>query len=225
MRKYLQGTLDFACGIYAVINAAACTHGLDLASARRIFSETCITLAGRPPLWEAVCRNQTDHYWLVRHMLARWCGEAPHALDAHAPFAESTVPSAADRDLEAVSLWLPEKEAPGGPPSRAASEKEAESAHGEICRWLSGKKPGKRTAVLRFHRFLPAFPEPVVSHWTTARLMAGGDILLHDASSETNALQMLEERALLPPGGGRALVRIVPESIFLLEKKTARLFL
>ena len=218
-RRYLQGTLDFACAIYAVINALAHIRGLDLAGARRVFQETEISLAGAPDLWKSFLRNETDHYWLVRYMLERWCGSAPWKLNIRQPFSNCLLPGGGETDLAGVKLFLPEAENAQGPDAAGKAGKEAASVWQALEEWFddpSGNRP-RRAALLRFHRFLFHECPPVVSHWTTARGMTDGILRLHDASSEANALFSLEKDVLLPEDGGRGLIRIVPESVVLLE--------
>ena len=218
-RRYLQGTLDFACAIYAVINALACSHGLDLAGGRRIFQETAISLAENPDLWRRFLRNETDHYWLVRYMLERWCRVAPWRLAVRQPFSDCLTPGGGAADLAGAELFLPEKEEDHGPILHDKARKEAASVWRALEDWFDGQSGdrSKRTAVLRFHRFLFHETPPVVSHWTTARGLEDGVLHLHDASSEKNALFTLEQSVLLPGDGTRGLIRIVPESLVLLE--------
>lgn len=218
MRRYLQGTLDFACGIYAVVNALSCLYGLELTTARRLFQETLIALASVPDVWTAFVRNNTDHYWLVRYMLQRWCLEPPLRTTLVQPFSSCLLPGQDEFDLARTSLYLPEREEPGGPASLLAAMLEAREVWAEIATWLDPPVPTKkRAAVLRFHRFLPGVAMPVVSHWTTACRVEAEILHLHDASSEKNALFTLERFALQPGIRERALVRIVPESLLLLE--------
>ena len=218
-RRYLQGTLDFACAIYAVINALSCSHGLDLAGGRRIFQETAISLAEAPDLWKRFLRYETDHYWLVRYMLGRWCCAEPWRLAARQPFSDCLLPGGEAPDLAGAELFLPEKEEDHGPILHDKARKEAASVWRALEDWFggrSGERP-RRTALLRFHRFLFHETPPVVSHWTTARRLEDGVLHLHDASSEKSALVALEKSALLPGDGTRGLIRIVPESLVLLE--------
>jgi hypothetical protein len=219
MRRYLQGTLDFACAIYAVINALACTRGLNLADARKIYGETSLALSGRPALWSAFLRNHTDHYWLVRYMVGRWCVDPPHRLRPVQPFSSCLLPGGKLSELTGADLYLPEKESPAGPSSLAFADREARAIWDAAVAWF-GRESGaaeKRTAVLRFHRFLPGVAAPVVSHWTTALRLERDALSLHDASSESGALLALEKDVLVPGPGARALVRIVPESLLLLQ--------
>ena len=226
-RRYLQGTLDFACGIYAVVNALACAHGLDLAGARYVFQETLSSLSEEPVLWKSFLRNETDHYWLVRYMLQRWCREQPWELVARQPFSDCLLPGGGEPELAEVEMFLPEKENDAGPVQPEKARKEAESVWRTLEEWFQGQNEGKfrRPALLRFHRFLYHDFQPVVSHWTTARTISGGSLLLHDASSERNALLALDKHSLLPENGDRGLIRIVPESLVLLEpKRTVKAF-
>jgi hypothetical protein len=219
MRRYLQGTLDFACAIYAVINALACTHGLELADARKIYRETSLALSGKSDLWPAFLRNQTDHYWLVRYMAGRWCVNPPYRLRPVQPFSSCLLPDGKVSELTGADLYLPEKESPAGPFSPAAADREARAVWDAALAWFGrdGGATGKRAAVLRFHRFLPGVAAPVVSHWTTACRLERDILHLHDASSESGALLALEKSVLVPGPRERAFVRIVPESLLLLE--------
>ena len=219
MRRYLQGTLDFACGIYAVINALSCLRGLDLAGARRVFQETQISLASRPGLWARFSRNETDHYWLVRYMLQRWCLEPPYRLHFFQPFSDCLLPGPQALDLDRASMFLPEARQPDGPPSFEKTRSEAEASWKEVCSWFLDEREEKsrKAAILRFHRFIPGVVQPVVSHWTTVRAANTDCLYLHDASAEQGALYTLEHKVLLPDQQRRAPVRIVPESILLLQ--------
>lgn len=220
MRRYLQGTLDYACGIYAVINALSCTHSLDLPGARKIFQETLLSLAEQPELWSRFVRNQTDHYWLVRYMLQRWCTSRPYRLEIGQPFSSCLLPTQQEQELYTVSMFLPEQELPEGPAHAQAASYEAQQVWKTLESWLgqhvSVRMP-KKVALLRFHRFIPGVAQPVVSHWTTACGMDTEAVHLHDASGEQGALFALSRDALCPHHG-RAFLRIVPESIVYLNK-------
>ena len=215
MRRYLQGTLDFACGIYAVINALSLTHSLDLAGARAIFRETHLDITAHPDLWADYTGNNTDHYWLVRHMLGRWCSAPPHRLRVTRPFGEewSGAPS-----LASAKRYLPENHPPSGPLNRAEAAREAEQTWRAAHDWLTPAGTPPRALLMRFHRFVPGMQAPIVSHWTTGKCFEGAVLHLHDASSEPRALLSLPRNILVTDGGERAPVRIVPESLFLLEK-------
>ena len=216
MRRYLQGTLDFACGIYAVINALSLTHGLDLSGARAIFRETHLDVAARPALWADYSANTTDHYWLVRHTLERWCSTPPYRLAVHCPFGPELWTEKSD--LDRADRYLPERLPPQGPAKSAEAESEALRTF-EACRdWLAARNSPGRALILRFHRFIPGVRTPIVSHWTTGKSMENGVLHLHDASSEPRALMSLSKDLLMPFDGRRAPVRIVPESLLLLEK-------
>ena len=223
-RRYLQGTLDFACGIYAVVNALACAHGLDLAGSKYVFQETLLSLSEEPSVWKSFLRNETDHYWLVRYMLQRWCREQPWELVPRQPFSDCLLPGGREPDLTRAEMFLPEKENDSGPVEAGKARKEAEAVWRALEEWFLGRNAGRsdRPVLLRFHRFLYHDLRPVVSHWTTAHTISGGALLLHDASSEKNALFALEKNSLMPESGDRGLIRIVPESLVLLEPKKKR---
>jgi hypothetical protein len=223
MRRYYQGTLDFACGVYAVINTLSRTHEIDLAEARRLFAEAQEAIAARPELFSLFIHNATDHYWVVRFMLAHVLATRPYALECFQPFSEALRLWGTPDDIldEAGERpYLPERESPEGPTALEASRLEAEQVWRSLALWLGERaaEREKRAAILRFHRFLPHYPHPVVSHWTTARALLGETIALHDASSEPGALLELEKAVLLPQGKERSLVRIVPESLLFIRR-------
>jgi hypothetical protein len=221
MRRYLQGTLDYACGLYAVVNALSCLYGLKLAGARHIFEKTMLELAAEPFVWKNFLANNTDHYWLARHLLRRWGAErtdSPYPFSVTCPLGART-PCNGDLTLADADMFLPETHMPSGPASAADSQQEAAHTWRTVFAWLSGKAARKRAAILRFHRFLPNVPEPVVSHWTAVSSADQSALRLHDASSENNALHCLDKAALLPAHGLRAMVRVVPESVYFLETR------
>lgn len=219
MRRYLQGTLDFFCGTYAVVNALAVVGKLELPQARHILQETLLEVSLRPRLWSDLLANRTDHYWLVRFLAARRLAGAPHHLRCIQPFDDCLLPCDEAADLESARSFLPEEHPPHGPASIREAEEESVATWSALADWFTVKETtkGKRAAVLRFHRFLPGLAEPVVSHWTTARAMENETLILHDASSERQAVHSIQRDAISASGHTRAPLRIVPESILLLE--------
>ena len=222
MRRYMQGTLDFTCGIYAVINALSCTHGLNLANARKIFQETLHELSGQERLWNSFLRNETDHYWLIRWLLGRWCLEAPWRLEIRQPFSDCLRPESRIKDFAGMALYLPEALAPKGPDCPEAAKNEALAVWSALTEWLLEQEGRSRAALLRFHRFIPGAHQPVVSHWTTAQGANGRAILLHDASAEPGAVFILERKSLLPEAQHTAPLRIAPESVALMSRSAFR---
>jgi hypothetical protein len=223
MRRYFQGTLDYACGVYAVINTLSRTHGLELSEARRLFAEAQEAIAARPGLFSQFIHNATDHYWVVRFMLTHVLTNQSYALELFQPFSDTlSQPATPDDSLDAAESrpYLPERDTPRGPVSSIAGRQEAENVWRVICVWLNAQEAEreKRAVILRFHRFFPGVPQPVVSHWTTAFAVIDDKIVLHDASSEPGALLELERRALMPPARERASVRIVPESLICIRR-------
>lgn len=220
MRRYLQGTLDFDCAVYAVINALARLYNIDLAAARHIYQETILALSACPRLWEAYVRNGTDHYWMVRHLLSRWCGKGPWHVRISQPFGDGLLPEeryAALASLVDAPLYLPEGVAYAHAGERSSLKgifPSSEAVWGAIASWLE-EKTRPRALLLRFHRFLPGMDTPIVSHWTCGIRVFGEALFLHDASGEEGALHTLEKNALLTQAGAR--VRIAPESVTLLE--------
>ena len=222
MRCYFQGTLDYACGIYAVINALSCTHGLDLAAARRILQDLFESLPEHPALWRAFVRNETDHYWLIRQGLSRWCLGPHWTYRAEQPFSDCLMPGREWAGLEGLAPYLPEREAPRGPVKAAQAGKEALAVWMALQDWFEhpqGKEGGRRrVAILRFHRFLPGMAQPVVSHWTTVQAMQGGVLMLQDASSEPHAIRSISRADCISASFALSMIRIVPESVLLLER-------
>ncbi|MDR1125945.1 MAG: hypothetical protein LBM64_07820 [Deltaproteobacteria bacterium] len=82
MKAYHQGQLDFCCAIYAFINALKLVAGFGLADGRRILGETLREISARPALWEPFLDNNTDHYWVVRYLLGRYCRSGRFACRA-----------------------------------------------------------------------------------------------------------------------------------------------
>ncbi len=218
MRRYMQGTLDFACGIYAVINALSRTHGLDLENARGIFRESILTLSQQEGIWLHFLRNETDHYWLVRWLLGRWCCEPPRRLEIMQPFSDCLQPRSCCFDD--ANMYLPEKHEPSGPEDLATARDEALAVWQALHTWFTDDSTAAKAAILRFHRFMPGLRQPLVSHWTTAHSANHAAIVLHDASAEPGALFTLERKSLLPQTAVPALLRIVPESVVLLRRDT-----
>jgi hypothetical protein len=242
MRRYLQGTLDFACAVYAVINAVSCVYRLDLFAAREIFRRTLLHFSENARVWEAFVNNRTDHYWVVRYMLRRWCAQGRFWLEPSLPFSRLGPPSDRELDLNTVSLFLPENHPPkipenhggragkrGTPAAAAGGDSpvatggnpiwaaEGEAVLEALRSFFTRTPPGDGAAVLRFHRFQPGIANPIVSHWTTVSEADFEALRLWDSSSEDDALHSLPYASLLcadsPP-----LLRVVPESIHLLSR-------
>ena len=227
MRRYLQGTLDFHCGVYCVINALSAMYGIDLSLGRHILAESVLHISRHPDLHEAFLFNRSDHYWVVAYMLARWGSAGRFPLNATQPIGGQWLAPpqqdpvlSSDRLAEAVlkhaAPYLPEPE-----PDPKEEEKNQALAWNTIGQWLRQAEEGKkitRAVILRFHRFLPGIQGPVVSHWTTAFRCMDQMLALFDASSEPKAVYSINHSDILPTGGGFCSIRIVPESILLLSR-------
>ncbi|MDR2605053.1 MAG: hypothetical protein LBC55_06855 [Desulfovibrio sp.] len=220
MRRYLQGTLDFTCAVYAVINAVGCVRDLRLPEARGIFSATLNAFAARPLLWAAFTGNNTDHYWVVRYMLRRWCMTAPRPPAISRPGGFACPVSDADAEPDIAFAYLPERLPPRGPESPSgdmsdAARREAEAVRDALREALqSGTTPG-RAVLARFHRFLPGVATPLVSHWTCINAADTATLYLKDSSAEKEAVHSISYDELLPEAGLPKL-RSVPESLYLL---------
>jgi hypothetical protein len=223
MRSYLQGTLDFACGIYAVINAVACVRGLRLTEARSIFSATLEAFAARPLLWTAFTRNRTDHYWVIRYMLRRWCLSGPCRLEISRPGGFASPISDADAEPDATAAYLPECLPPRGPETpdalpgclSGAARREAEAVRDALRDALQNRATPGRAVLARFHRFQPGAASPMVSHWTCIGSADAAALYLKDSSTDEEAVHVIRHDDLLP-GNGLPSLRIVPESLYLL---------
>ncbi|MDR0828154.1 MAG: hypothetical protein LBN33_09835 [Desulfovibrio sp.] len=216
MRRYLQGTLDFACAVYAVINALSCLYAIPLNSVREIFQKSMEDFARYPRLWSQFLGNKTDHYWVIRYMLRRWCAAGPFKLDLRLPFA-ALAPTDQDLNLGPVSMYLPENLPPQGEAHTGESAftpcQEGAAVLDALQEFFAGTHLPAGAAILRFHRFLPGVTQPVISHWTTVRTMENQNLCLWDASPEQDSLHVLPHSSLLP-NQGKAMLRIVPESIY-----------
>jgi hypothetical protein len=220
MRRYLQGTLDFTCGIYAVINAVGCIRELRLPEARGIFNATLDAFAARPLLWGAFTRNNTDHYWVVRYMLQRWCLTVPCRPALSRPGGFALPVSDADVDPDIASAYLPERLPPRGPESPPgglsdAARREAGAVRDALREALKSGGVPRRAVLARFHRFLPGVASPLVSHWTCIISADTAALYLKDSSAEKEAVHSIRYDDLLPDAGSPKL-RIVPESLYLL---------
>lgn len=218
MRQYYQGTLDFACALYAVINSLAVTHDLGLARGGAMYTGTMEEIARRPPLWHSFLYNKTDHYWVVRYLLARWCTRPPVHYTLLQPFSSCLLPQEDTLYLENVALYLPEAYAGGAGYFHPGVEEEQKRVWETMADWLGNNEGENRTVIFRFHRFLPQMAQPVVSHWTTGRSVLGNTLMLHDASAEKSALQHITRGSLFGRVDARPSVLIAPESVVLLER-------
>lgn len=216
MRQYFQGTLDFACGVYAVINALSLTHNIPLLTARRIFAETLNDIFLYPRLKRAFLFNETDHYWIIRYCLARYAVEPPFKLDIVQPYDDSLIPTQTDKNTGSFihKLYIEQETNPSR--RRENNLKSWEALRG----WLTDPEMlvRKRAALFRFHRFLPGASDPAVSHWTTGERMDGEGLHLFDASSEKNCIQKIERKDIEPRDDGSVSLYIVPASIVFLKK-------
>lgn len=220
-RRYLQGTLDYYCGIYCVINALSCLYNIELSTARFIFSESILSLAARPNVFTPFSRNLTDHYWVVLYMLERWAVAEPFAPVITQPFDTSLLPQGGGFEPEQL-LDFPSLYYEVTPSEPFFGENTGKTGRVAAAVWqtLSGWMDGYigRTALFRFHRYIKGSVFPVVSHWTTVKKIQGDIIYLHDASGEENSVYQFEKASILGQGNEFVSVRIMPESLVLLEK-------
>jgi len=84
--------------------------------------------------------------------------------------------------------------------------------------WMGGG--GRRTAVFRFQRFLPAREDPVVCHWTTVDRFMGDTLFLFDASMEETAVHLIDKYGFVcrrENVSASQLLVVDPACVFLLE--------
>ncbi len=214
--RYMQGTLDFACGIYAVINGLALTHNLRLGAARGLLSMALWEFSRHDRAWKAFLQNETDHYWVVRYMLSAHCRAWPFKYDTYQPFSSSLAPGQEALDLENVPMYSGECRLPPAAEHAAISRdiwgifrdclsENTEASYRHIC-------------LFRFHRYLPDVESPVISHWTCGCRFSNNALYLHDASSEKKALFEINLETLHAADNDRPLFYIPPESIIILSK-------
>ena len=236
VKKYYQGTLDYACGIYAVINALALTHNISLQSARGMFQRTIEHFACEPVVWKAFMNNYTDHYWVVAYMLNRWCVEAPYKLNRLQPFSscflhhcygDDTPQNSAlypfaslPDDFTGTPLYLGKEDAMQHDGQKAIINTVTEQMWKVLQVWFGEETLHKRSALLRFHRFLPSVTLPVVSHWTTLLHVEDNCIELHDASADKGSVHVIYKEDTLWAGTQPPSVGLVPASLVLLEKSS-----
>ena len=206
MRRYMQGTLDYHCAIYAFINALACLGKADLSDARRIFEDTMFKIAAHPDIFKPFVRNETDHYWLLRFLLSRWAMGGAWQMRVLQPFGTSLLPQEEFLLLHPNQTPLYLAEFPDDPAVPTVWD--------SIIQWFA--QGPNRTAIIRFHRYFPPHTQPLISHWSTIRNVEDDTLMLHDASSEPIAIHQIPRSSLdlngtLPP------VRIEASSILLLE--------
>lgn len=219
-RRYLQGTLDYHCGVYSVINALACLRGISLQAARTILSESIIALQSYPHLLKAFLRNETDHYWMVAYCLARWTRLLPFQIGYDQLYGDVWVPSPLDDPeaiLGAAQLYLPEKTIAY---DKLGQEKQLlDMVWLGLHDWLRPNTSFRmqRAALMRFHYYLRGERVPLVSHWTTVIKASKVKLDLHDASANDQAIHTLNYGDMLANARvGANAIRIVPESVVLL---------
>nr|GBO96646.1 hypothetical protein RVX_1685 [Nitratidesulfovibrio sp. HK-II] len=183
-----QGQLDVLCAVYAVVNALRSVHPLGIGQARRLFNEALLDLARDADGLRAVLYNATDHVALVRAVLDRASRDVAD-LRMTRPFADAPALRVTGR-MGPDSSDGQRRSGRGNPAPDATPQPTARAVWEALAGWLSGG--AGRTAVLRFHRYLPFRGDPVISHWTAAGLLLGDTLFLHDSSREPNAVHSIE---------------------------------
>lgn len=224
MRPYHQGQLDFFCAAYAVINALDRLFGLPLARARDLFATTVEEISAVPGLWQATLRNHTDFYWLPPYMLARARTLYSLPFTVIRPFPHPALPAKEKGEHEEEDPLAP----------RHLDLENAERLHSaydckglerdvlwaELGEWFA-KKPGMRSMLLRFRRYLPYSDDPVVQHWTAAESMRGEELVFRDASRDPGAIFSLYRESTdisALRGVRKELLVLEPPSILLVER-------
>lgn len=86
---------------------------------------------------------------------------------------------------------------------------------------LGPQKKQDRCIILRFHRFLPPHPAPLICHWSTGHNFTKDNLNLFDctANKEGTHILPLNESTIYPELlGGKRLLAIELESIYFIEK-------
>lgn len=223
MQRYYQGQLDFFCAIYAVINALTALYGLSLSQARALFASMLSDISGHPGLWKATLSNGTDFHWLTEHMLLACARGQSYPIRVFRPFTETHELSESAADLAAARSYC---EAPldeiSHRPENAPALWKAFTDFLPQSEMPPKSGTARRVAVLRFHRYMRFFENPVVSHWTVADRHQNDVLHLRDASKEENALYSLARNAtvfspeLVSPEQN---VRVEPESVYFIERQ------
>ncbi len=217
MRQYYQGTLDFSCGIYAVINSLALTHGLGLEEARSIHARALAGISSHPDLWQHFLCNNMDHYGVVRHMLHTFCGKGSFLCRVLEPFGSYFTQLGEGETTLPFPLFNTAQFVGDGKCFTAILQKQPDVWQA-IYAWFTGVKSSKRTAILRFHRFMLGTNMPFVSHWTTVKAITNDTIILFDSSLEARALQCIAKTQMHRHGSTQPDVLISPDSLLFLEK-------
>lgn len=250
MNPYHQGQLDFFCAIYAFINSMRLLFGLPLNQARYILGTALEEISARPELWNAILNNGTDHHWVTPFMLGRFCQSGQFQVRA-APLPEAPLKGLSDASDEELRHWLwartqsytslddlgpsalyrPDVEfgmaGPTKPGSRAWS---AATLWPLLRRWLPARKfmgvfgvsqKQQRCLILRFHRYLPYQPIPLISHWSTGHDFSKDVLNLFDCTANKEAVHSLpqSETALYPEELDKQRhLALEPQSLWFIEK-------
>ncbi len=224
MRQYYQGTLDFACGIYAVINALGLLHGLGLDGARQIYAESMARISASPELWKKFLNNEMDHYGIVRDVLWQHCSARPWLCKVTQPFGNyflrpENFPLAVTKGKLVDFEPYASKTFSHNPSCYDESVMAQEEIVNSLSSWLNNTKTNTRVSILRFHRFMMGAKIPYVSHWTTVKGVSSDAITLYDASSEARALQSIPKKNLFGAFFQEPEVLISPDSIIFIDIK------
>lgn len=90
----------------------------------------------------------------------------------------------------------------------------------ELQAWCDSA-PGNRTALFRFHRYLPFAGDPIIQHWSVVDHFLGETLFLHDSSKEPNAIysfgfdDFVTRREDI---SANQMLLVQPDSVFFLEK-------
>lgn len=223
MQRFYQGQLDFFCAIYAVANALAALHGINLAQARALFASILSDISLHPGLWRVTLTNRTDFHWLVAHMLLGCHKGVSYPVRVYRPFMrEREIPESAAELANARAFTGEARDEALLCPQNAAA------IWAEMEKWLPETdvqpKAGtaRRVALLRFHRYMRYVGEPIVSHWSVTDHRQDGIFHLRDASKEENALYSLDKAVtVFAPElvTEKYNVRIEPESVYFVERR------
>ena len=218
MQRFYQGQLDFFCAAYAVINAMTALYGIDLAQGRTLLASALADISRHPALWKATLYNDTDFHWLADYMLYACSQTAAYPVTVTRPFA-------ACREISPSALTLASAKINRAP---LETVPDADSIWNAMTEWLpettTQPKAGmaKQVVILRFHRYIRYFSQPIVSHWSMMDCHHAGIFQLRDASKEENALYSLDREVTVfttEEISEKYQVRIEPESLYFIKRR------
>ncbi len=213
MNPLFQGKIDNFCAAYSVLNALRLICGISAFQARDILNDMFVEQAKNIEEWKKIVCHETTYYGLVRHMLEKWQTTYNYAVWQPFPCDKPNITHvktfSPEVDLDTVWEFL-----------------------------QKNVKDKQSTAVMRFCRFLPHQPGPIVDHWSTVLRVTDREIFLYDCSLESTGWYVLRREKFftapfhaVPPQkiglanqftlnlAAEEFGVLCPESVFMAERK------